>query len=298
MSTRIVETSTLAIEVEVVGDGPRTVLLLHGWPDAPVGWADVRDGLLADGHRVVVPALRGSGGTRFLDEDTVRDGTGTAVAADALALVDALGIERFDVVGHDWGARAAYQLATIAPERVTSVTALALAYQPRAAFAVPDFGQARRFWYQWLMFVDAGARAIADDPSGFAREQWATWSPPGWWSDADFHEAAASFDNPDWVAITLSAYRTRFDPDAPLDPALGSLREVVGASEHVAVPTLLVQGGADDCDPPALSEGLDQHFDRYQRVVLDSVGHFPHREAPDEVLALVRRHLAETGGAR
>jgi len=298
VSTRIVETSTLAVEVEVAGDGARTVLLLHGWPDAPVGWAAVRDGLLADGHRVVVPALRGSGGTRFLDEDAVRDGTGTAIAADALELADALGLERFDVVGHDWGARAAYQLATLAPGRVTSVTALALAYQPRGAFAVPDFGQARRFWYQWLMFVGAGARAIADDPVGFAREQWATWSPPGWWTEADLAEAAASFAHPDWVAITLNAYRTRFDPTAPLDPTLAPLREVVAASEHVGVPTLLVQGGADDCDPPALSEGLEQHFDHYRRVVLDGVGHFPHREAPDEVLALVRGHLAETGEGR
>lgn len=296
MTTRTVTTRTLSIDLDDVGDGPRTVLLLHGWPDAPVGWAGVRAGLLEDGHRVLTPALRGSGATRFLDESTVRDGTGTALAGDALDLLDALDVAVVDVVGHDWGARAAYQLATLAPDRVRSVTALALPYQPRGEFVVPDFEQARRVWYQWLMYVDPAARAIEADPVGFAREQWATWSPPGWYDEPDLVEAARSFANPDWVAITLSAYRTRFDTTQPLDPSLAGLRERIAASDHVDVPTLVLQGEADECDPPALSAGLEQHFASLRRVVLPGVGHFPHREATGRVLEEVRRHLAETAG--
>lgn len=106
----VVQTQVLELAYEVSGppDGS-PALLLHGWPDAARGW---RHG--------------------------TRDGHGVALAQDAIDLADALGWDRFDVVGHDWGARAAYTMAALWPERVTSVSALALAYQPRAEFTMPS----------------------------------------------------------------------------------------------------------------------------------------------------------------
>jgi pimeloyl-ACP methyl ester carboxylesterase len=151
-------------------DGP-PVVLIHCWPDAARGWGAVAAGLNRLGWRTVIPDLRGHGGTRFRSPSTPRDGHAVAVVRDTLDLADALGIERFAVVGHDWGARAAYTLAALAPARVTSICALALAYQPRGVFAMPDFAQARAFWNQWLMYVDAGADAVRADPVGFARIQ-------------------------------------------------------------------------------------------------------------------------------
>jgi pimeloyl-ACP methyl ester carboxylesterase len=131
--------------------------------------------------------------------DAPRDGRGVALAADAIDLLDVLGLDRVPVVGHDWGARTAYTLAAVAPERITAIAALALPYQPRGAFVMPHFEQARAFWYQWLLYLEAGARAVADDPIGFARIQWDTWSPPGWFDDDEFHATARSFANPDWA---------------------------------------------------------------------------------------------------
>ena len=87
--------------------------------------------------------MRGSGATRFLHDDTVRDGSGVALAQDAIDLADALGLSTFDVVGHDWGARAVYTMAALFPERVRRIAALALAFQPRGAFTLPGFSQAR-----------------------------------------------------------------------------------------------------------------------------------------------------------
>jgi hypothetical protein len=98
--------------------------------------------------------------------------------------------------------RVGYSLAALAPDRITAIAALALAYQPRGAFVMPDFSQARAFWYQWLMYVDAGAEAIRRDPVAFARKQWNTWSPPGWFDDHEFAATAEAFRNPDWTAIT------------------------------------------------------------------------------------------------
>jgi pimeloyl-ACP methyl ester carboxylesterase len=120
------------------------------------------------GLRTIAPYLRGSGPTRFLSPETHRVGAGVALAQDAIDLADQLRLDSF-AVGHDWGARVAYSLAVLFPERIRSVTALALAFQPRALFHIPSFDQARRFWYQWFLCVNGGIAKVHEDPVGFAR---------------------------------------------------------------------------------------------------------------------------------
>jgi pimeloyl-ACP methyl ester carboxylesterase len=192
-----IRTDVLDLSFQVRGDEDGSpVLLVHGWPDAARGWRQVGAGLNDQGWRTIVPDLRGSGATRFLSPSTPRDGQAVALAQDALDLADALGLDRFAVVGHDWGARVAYTLAALVPERITAIAALALAYQPRAVFSMPGFEQARAFWYQWLLYVDAGVDAVRRDPIGFARIQWDTCSPPGWFDDDEFAATANGFTNP------------------------------------------------------------------------------------------------------
>jgi pimeloyl-ACP methyl ester carboxylesterase len=290
---RRARTSTLDISYADAGpaDGP-VVILLHGWPDAARAWNAVAGRLNAAGYRTVVPELRGAGGTRFLSADAVRDGSGVALARDAADLADVLGIAQFDVIGHDWGARAAYTLAALFPQRLRRMAALALAYQPRGVFGLPDFSQARRFWYQWFMSLDGGPDAVAADPKGFARIQWDTWSPPGWFDEAEFAATARAFDNPDWVPITLNAYRRRWRSDQPSDPALSALYARLGRIEQIGVPALMIQGGADACDEPASSEAQERYFPAgYRRVVIGGAGHFPLREAPDAVANALIAHL-------
>jgi pimeloyl-ACP methyl ester carboxylesterase len=290
----LVQTDVLDIDLQDAGPAEGIpVLLLHGWPDAPRGWHAVAERLHAAGFRTLAPALRGSGQTRFRSPERVRDGRGVALAADALALLDALGLERVGVIGHDWGARAAYSLAALAPERVSAVVGLALPFQPRAVFEVPAFEQARAFWYQWFMNVDRGADAVRRDPVGFAQIQWRTWSPPGFYEEAEFVATAESFQNPDWVDVTLSAYRTRFRDDEPTDPDLAGLAAKLAEVDVLDVPTVTILGDDDRCDLPAKSEGLERHFSAgYSRILIGGVGHFPHREAPHEVAEIVIRHLA------
>lgn len=173
--------------------------------------------------------------------DIMRDSSSVAIAQDAFDFADALGIERFAVVGHDWGGRAAYAMAALAPERLAAMVVLAIGYTPRGRYEVPSLDQCRRWWYQWLMTSEAGAMKVASDPLGFARTQWDTWSPPGWYTNADFESAASSFDNPDWVAITLHGYRHRWQPEA-LDARYALQRAEVDATERLGVPALMIQG--------------------------------------------------------
>jgi pimeloyl-ACP methyl ester carboxylesterase len=290
---RQIRTDVLEIAYEEEGSSNSPpVLLLHGWPDAPCGWDAIAPVLHGHGWRTIVPFLRGTGRTRFLSAETPRVGLGVALAQDAIDFADAIGLNRFAVVGHDWGARVAYTLAALFPERVTSISGLALAFQPHGHFVMPAFGQARRFWYQWLMCVEGGAAKIAADPVGFARIQWETWSPPGWFGEAEFATTAESFLNPDWTAITLNAYRSRWLKGETSDSRYDALQAKLSKIGVLSVPTLMIQGGSDFCDDPGESEGLERHFTGgYERLLLDGVGHFPHREASADVSAAILRHL-------
>jgi pimeloyl-ACP methyl ester carboxylesterase len=289
-----VETDVLRIAFETGGPGAGPcVLLLHGWPDDIQGFRKLTPCLEAAGYRWVAPYLRGFGPTQFRSHATPRDGSAVALAQDAIDLVDRLGWSRFAVIGHDWGARAAYTLAAVVPERISTIAALALAYSPRGAFPTPDFAQSRRWWYQWFMTADRGADAVRRDPKGFARIQWDTWSPPGWFEEAEFDLTARSFANPDWITISLHGYRSRWRAER-MDPQYDHLRERVTRTELLRVPAVMIQGGADECDPPSESENQQRYFPAgYVRVVLDGVGHFPAREAPQRVAEALLDHLKQ-----
>ncbi len=287
-----IATGLLDVAFECGGpeSGPR-VLLLHGWPDDVGGWGKITPALERAGVRWVAPWLRGFGATRFHSVDSLRDGSGVALAQDAFDVADALGWDAFAVIGHDWGGRAAYIMAALQPERLTAIGALAIGYAPRGRFAIPSFAQSRRWWYQWFMTVDGGAEAVRRDPIGFARIQWEGWSPPGWFSDREFEATADSFRNPDWVAITLHGYRSRWRQEV-LDERYQPQREVVAATEKLSTPTLMIQGAEDRCDPPGESTDDSRYFTGgYRRVVVEGVGHFPAREAADRVAEEIVAHL-------
>jgi pimeloyl-ACP methyl ester carboxylesterase len=271
MQTIATDLLEIAFEQGSPDNGP-PVLLLHGWPDAPRGWNAIARSLQARGWRTIVPYLRGSGPTRFLSDSTPRVGSSIALAQDAIDLADRLGLERFAVVGHDWGARTTYTLAVLFPDRITRIAALSVAFQPRGLFHVPSFHQARRFWYQWFQCTDGGAASIAADPLGFARIQWDTWSPSGWFGETEFASTAESFNNPDWVAITLNAYRSRWREGEAWDSRYNALKSKLHAVEKLAIPTLMIQGVADSCDPPSESDGKEVHFTAgYERLLLEGV---------------------------
>jgi pimeloyl-ACP methyl ester carboxylesterase len=285
---------TEVLDIAFEAGGPRNgspVLLLHGWPDDIREWRTITPKLEAAGFYWVAPWLRGFGATRFLSANSIRDGSGAALSQDALDLADVLGFERFSVIGHDWGARAAYMLAALWPKRIASISAHSLSYSPGGRFPTPSFEQSQRWWYQFFMATESGAAAVRKDPIGFARHQWVSWSPAGWFTDTEFAATTASFKNPDWTAITLHAYRSRWTIEAA-DERYDALKSRLASIETVATPTLMIQGEADRCNPPFESADQAKHFTGpYKRVVLPHVGHFPAREAPDQVAQDVLAHL-------
>ena len=291
MSGRHIRTTLL--DVHVLDDGPAdgpAVLLLHGWPDDATTWAEVAPRLNAAGLRTVAPYLRGFGATRFLSDDTPRTGNSGILAHDAVDLMDALGIDRFRVAGHDWGSNTAEAIAVGWPERVTRMAMLSTPSR-LGGMPTPPFAQAQRQWYHWFQATQRGAEAVRRDPEGFARLMWDTWSPPGWYDAATFAAVAASWTNPDWADVTLHAYRARWDEADP-DPRSAGLEARVKATRTLSTPTLYVQGAVDGVNPPEASKDMAGKFDGpFAFLTLDGVGHFPTREAPQAVATALIRHF-------
>lgn len=188
----------------------KAVLLLHGWPDDASTWEAVIERLKDRKFRFVIPYLRGFGPSRFRNDHAPRTANGGILAMDAIALMNGLGIERFSVVGHDWGSHIAECLAIGWPERVERIALLSST--PRmGGLQTPPFKQAQLYWYQWFMATKRGAEAIDKDRAGYARLQWENWAPEGWFDEATFGKVSKSFDNPDWLEVTLHSYRVRWE---------------------------------------------------------------------------------------
>ena len=191
-------------------DGP-AVVLLHGWPYDIHTFAEVSPLLAAAGYRVIVPYLRGYGTTRFLSDETFRNGQQSVLAVDAVALMDALGIEKAVVAGADWGARTADVVAALWPERcagLVSVSGYLIGSQQAGELPLAPEAE-RQWWYQYYFATERGRAGYERYRREFARLIWRTASPQWDFDDATFERSAASLDNPDHVAIVIHNYRWR-----------------------------------------------------------------------------------------
>ncbi|HSO06578.1 MAG TPA: alpha/beta hydrolase [Pelomicrobium sp.] len=287
MTARLRQVATPLLDLTAIegGEGSVTAVLVHGWPDDPRTWDGVAARLHRAGVRTVAPYLRGFGPTRFRDPGTLRSGQISALTQDLLDLLDALGAERVLLVGHDWGARAAYGVAALAPERLLGLVACSVGYGTNSPAQQLSFDQAHAYWYHWYFALERGRDALARDRRDFVRRIWMLWAPSWRFDDAEFDATAPSFDNPDWVDVTIHSYRHRWG-EAAGDPRYDELERRLAVPAPVAVPTVMLHGDEDGATLPAASAGKESFFTAgYRREVLKGRGHFLPREAPDAVAA-------------
>ncbi len=188
------------------------VVLLHGWPDDALTWGRVSPGLIDAGFRVIVPYLRGFGQTRFISAETPRSGQLAALGRDVVELADALRLERFALVGHDWGARAAAIATTEvqATGRVSHLAMLSVGYGTNDPNQKLPLQQIQNYWYHWYMSLPRGLELVRDDRKTFTRYIWNVWAPNWKLASEEFDATAASFENPDWFEIVIHSYRYRW----------------------------------------------------------------------------------------
>lgn len=289
-----VDTSLLRVAYEEhQHESEKVVVLMHGWPDSPRTWAGVVPGLVAAGYRVIVPALRGFSPTTFLHAETPRTGQLAALGRDLIEFVAALGLDRPVLLGHDWGARAVANACGLAPGLASHMILLSTGYGTNNPSQPISMVQAHRYWYHWYMATERGQKEVAVNRRDFTQIMWDTWSPAGWYAPKEFEVTAEAFDNPDWLPVTLHSYQHRWG-HAPGDPAYDADDLLLQTPPQIDVPTLVIHGEADGVSLLQSSANSAHFFrDRYERTLLPGVGHFPQREAPEQVTQTVLSFLAE-----
>jgi pimeloyl-ACP methyl ester carboxylesterase len=263
-------------------DGP-TVVLLHGWPYDIHSFVEVAPLLTAAGCRVIVPYLRGYGTTRFLSDDTPRNGEQAALAADTIALMDALALERAVVAGFDWGARTADIVAALWPERCSGLVSVSgYLIGSQTVGKLPLLPEAElQWWYQYYFATERGRAGYEKYRREFAKLIWQTASPRWSFDDATFERSAASFDNPDHVAIVIHNYRWRLGlADGAAEYA--ELEEQLAAGPVINVPTITLEGDANGAPHPEPSAYAVKFAGPYShRTIQGGVGHNLPQEAPE-----------------
>jgi pimeloyl-ACP methyl ester carboxylesterase len=262
-------------------DGP-AVILLHGWPYDIHSYAGVAPLLASAGYRVIVPYLRGYGATRFLSEETPRNGQQSALAVDVVALMDALGIEKATIGGYDWGARTANIVAALWPERckaMVSVSGYLIGSRALNKMPLPPKAELE-WWYQFYFATERGRAGYQKYRREFAELIWRTASPEWNFDDAAFERSAASFDNPDHVGIVIHNYRWRLGL-AEGEPEYDELEERLARGPVISVPTITLEGDANGAPHPDASAYAKMFAGKYaHRVVKGGVGHNLPQEAP------------------
>jgi pimeloyl-ACP methyl ester carboxylesterase len=280
-SIRQVEAGLLNVGYAEAGpsDGP-AVVLLHGWPYDIHSYLDVSQLLAAEGFRVIVPYLRGYGSTRFVSNETFRNGQQSALASDVIALMDVLGVRSAILGGFDWGARTAAAVAALWPERCKGlvsvsgyiITNIELNRQP-----LPPAAE-QGWWYQYYFSTERGRLGYEKNRYEFAKLIWKNASPKWHFDDATFDRSAKAFENPDHVAIVIHNYRWRLglaDGESRYDGIEGKLQQ----APVITVPTITI--GSDFDGAAADGKAYAAKFSgKHTHRVLPGIGHNVPQEAP------------------
>ena len=280
----------LAFSAWEMGEGP-LVLCLHGFPDTARTWRRLLPDLAARGYRAVAVTLRG-----YEPSSLPKDGdySGVALGEDVAGWLDALGVPQAHLVGHDWGASIAFGVAARWPDKVRSLSALAVPHPATfAATLATSIPQAKRSWYMFFFQMRGLSDAlVAANDFAFIETLWRDWSP-GWaWEAPDMAALKHALAQPGVLEAALGYYRAAFDPAAPR-----AAEAMAWALNPIRAPTLGLAGETDGCigadiftgamNPALFQNGLDVK-------ILPNAGHFLPLEAADavnaEVIAFLDRH--------
>jgi pimeloyl-ACP methyl ester carboxylesterase len=271
------------LNVGYADSGPKdgqVVILLHGWPYDIYSFEDVTRQLADKGFRVIIPYLRGYGTTRFLSNDTLRNGQQSVFAVDTIALMDALKIEKAIIGGFDWGARTADIMAALWPSRckaLVSVSGYLVVNRTNNAQPLPPKNELG-WWYQYYFATERGRLGYEKYRHEFAKLIWTIASPKWNFDDITFERSASSFNNPDHVAIVIHNYRWRLslsDGESKYD----DLEMKLESGPVITIPAITI---ASDFDGAAADgKGYAGKFKgRYSHKILNGIGHNVPQEDP------------------
>ena len=265
---RFVEANGVRMHVAEAGEG-EPLVMLHGWPQHWYEWRHLIPPL-AERYRVICPDLRGLGWT-----EAPRDGYEKEnLATDVLSLLDELDVDRFRLVGHDWGGWVGFLIALREPERVERYIALNI-YPPFTEVTPAAVLRIWRFWYQWVIAAPGAGQWIVRNVA--ASNPVFRWVGADVWSVEERDAFRGVLSDPDRARASVQYYRSLQLREMP---AL-----ICGRYRHARLrtPTLILFGTEDHVLRPEGLEGAERHADDLTIELLPGVGHFVADEVPDVV---------------
>lgn len=268
----------ITLSVHDTGGVGSPVLLLRGWPDRAALWTHQAAALAGAGYRVVVPDLRGFGDSDRPAE--VEHYPMRALVADVLGIADALGIDRFALAGHDWGASLGWAV-TLASPRVTRYAAFSVGHP--AAFATAGFRQKAMSWYMlWFQFPGVAEQVMPAEDWQFLRG-WLHATLPDGHPMAARH--VADLSRPGALTASLNWYRANVDP-ARFVPT------TMPQPPRITVPTMGVWSDGDLALTEGQMRGSSAYVDDFRFERVEGCGHWIPEEAPEAASALLLDFLA------
>ena len=271
-----------------MGEGP-LVLCLHGFPDTPATWRHLLPELAAAGYRAVAVTSRGYEPS---SQPANGDYSLAALSGDVIDWIEALGGPSAHLIGHDWGSSICHLAAARAPDRIASLTALAVPHPAGyGAVVASDFAQLERSWYVFFFQAEALSDLIVGvDDFAFLEHLWRRWSQ-GWSPDKVILDAMrCAFARPGVTRAALAYYRTSFNTGhrrAAESAALGAI--------PLQTPVLALSGAQDGCIPPDVFEAsMPEALFAAGRTLecWTDAGHFLHLEHPDRVARRIDQWLS------
>jgi pimeloyl-ACP methyl ester carboxylesterase len=279
----------LRFSAEAAGAGP-VVLFLHGFPDSNASFAAQLPAFAKAGYRAVAATMRG-----YAPEAQPEDGDYHAIrmAEDVAAWIEQLDADEVHLVGHDWGASIAYAAAALVPQRIRSLTTIAVPHPVRfgEAFAVNPAQQARSAYIMEFQQPGFEDRIVSDD-CAYLEALWRSWSPEWVIPAAMLTDMKSVFIQPGVARAALEYYRQAFDAASP-----AALETQALFAKPITVPTLAICGEADGCIAADIFIGAMRAEDFPSELRVEQVigaGHFVHIEQPevvnDLILGWIRSH--------
>lgn len=285
---RVIQVGDLSMAILEAGTPGKLLLCLHGFPDNAWTFRHQFEPFAAQGYHVVAPFQRGYYPTAPAPDGRYQS---AVLAKDLLACVEALGYDRADVIGHDWGALAGYGAAIIAPQRIRRLVAIAVPHGPAVLQAfLSDYDQLRRSWYMFFFLTPFAEGALRHGDFQFIERLWRDWSPD-WNVPAEVLEnVKETFRHDGVLEAALAYYRCTLDPSLQ-DPSLATIQSTLSLSP-ISVPTLAIHGRNDGCMGSYLLEGMEALFPAgLEKLIVEGAGHFVHQEKPLLVNERIARFL-------
>ena len=252
------------------------LVLVHGWPQHWYAWRKLI-GPLAERYRVICPDLRGFGWTDAPAGSYLK----SELAADVIALLDELGLERVRLAGHDWGGFAGFLICTEAPERVSHYAAAGINH----LWPAGDPGVAERLkllskvWYMLLIASPVLGKQVIQRVPAFTRNALLKGAAHRAWSDEELEQFTAQWREPERAAACVGVYRSF------LTKELAQLSSGAFRDHRMEIPARLFVGTEDPVIDPETLGGFEANAPRLQLDVLEGVGHWVPEEAPEQMLA-------------